>query len=591
MPSAAVLSSIAPGIPQLIELLENSDPAVRNSATRRFGKSAENLSSREAMEPGIPTIIKLLGDWESCQSAAEVFCRELAAHRKENPIFHEAIKPGIPDIIKLLEDSVWTVRRSCANAFGELAAHHPFHETMRPGIPNIIKLLDNSHWEVLQASADTFGELAAHPVFHGAMKLGIPEIIKLLENGNWEVRGSSANAFSELAAHPIFREALKAGIPQIIKLLGDWQLFAAVFHEAIMGGISQIIKMLDNRHWEVRRAAAYAFSGMAAHPVFHETLKPDIPLIIKLLDDSKVGGPAANAFCKLATHPVFHETMKLGISQIIKLLGNWMVRQSAAEVFRKLAAYSVFHEDMKPGIPHIIKLLYSRDLEVRQSTANVFGELAAHRVFHHAMIPGIPRMKELLADSSISMLLCNYPHVRFPLQKLGPQAIGPKKTVAQSKVPMPDRIIVVGALCPEERPEVGDEGHTRFDFDPQFVGEQLEPTKGRAKVASFGICAFGHIAGMTRVIGIIATLGLAEIPYILGTPSGFKNLKVTAGSNIRALLHAHSGTMEPQAWKILSAPASTRTINHTVIHTSASAVFTGFPEVLPPETRTVKKIP
>jgi hypothetical protein len=31
--------------------------------------------------------------------------------------------------------------------------------------------------------------------------------------------------------------------------------------------------------------------------------------------------------------------------------------------------------------------------------------------------------------------------------------------------------------------------------------------------------------------------------------------------------------MEPQAWEILSAPASTRTINHTVVH---SAVFTGF---------------
>ncbi|KAJ7866517.1 hypothetical protein B0H13DRAFT_2352467 [Mycena leptocephala] len=203
-----------------------------------------------------------------------------------------------------------------------------------------------------------------------------------------------------------------------------------------MAEIYALIKLLENRHWEVRRASANAFSEVAAHrkpklaslAVFHEALKPGIPQTIKLLGDSKVSGPAANAFCKLATHPVFHEalmgvigksdssanafgklaaepvfheTMKLGIPQIIKPLGNWMVRQSAAETFRKLAAYPVFHEDMKPGIPHIIKLLYSRDLEVRQSTANVFGELAVHRVFHHAMMPGIPWMMELLADSSM----------------------------------------------------------------------------------------------------------------------------------------------------------------------------------------------
>jgi hypothetical protein len=32
-----------------------------------------------------------------------------------------------------------------------------------------------------------------------------------------------------------------------------------------MDGISQIIKLLENRHWEVRRASANAFSEVAAH--------------------------------------------------------------------------------------------------------------------------------------------------------------------------------------------------------------------------------------------------------------------------------------------------------------------------------------
>jgi hypothetical protein len=38
----------------------------------------------------------------------------------------------------------------------------------------------------------------------------------------------------------------------------------------------------------------------------------------------------------------------------------------------------------------------------------------------------------------------------------------------------------VGALCPEERPEVGDEGHTRFDFDAQFFFRVSEIGSGRA---------------------------------------------------------------------------------------------------------------
>ncbi|KAJ7910726.1 armadillo-type protein [Mycena leptocephala] len=212
----------APDIPQLIEQLDNSDPAVRNSATRRFGKSAEDAVSRGAMEPGIPTIIKLLGDWESCQSAAEVFYK-LAPHS----VFHEAMKHGIPHIIKLLNNSHSEVRQSGVNAFRELAAHRKenptFHEAIKPGIPQIIELLEDSVRTVRRSCANAFGELATHPVFHGAMKPGIPEIIKLLDNGDWEVRRSSANAFSELAAHSVFRESLKLGIPQIIKLLDDWQ--------------------------------------------------------------------------------------------------------------------------------------------------------------------------------------------------------------------------------------------------------------------------------------------------------------------------------------------------------------------------------
>jgi hypothetical protein len=93
------------------------------------------------MEPGIPTIIKLLGDWESCQYAAEVFCK-LAAHCKENlvtllyacqlvfaAVFHERMKLGISQIIKLLDNSHSEVRRSAVNTFRELAAHRKENRT------------------------------------------------------------------------------------------------------------------------------------------------------------------------------------------------------------------------------------------------------------------------------------------------------------------------------------------------------------------------------------------------------------------------------------------------------------------------------
>ncbi|KAJ7930784.1 armadillo-type protein [Mycena leptocephala] len=333
----------APGIPQLIELLEHSDPAVRDLATERFGKSADDSVSRGAMAPGIPTIIKLLGDWECWDTAAELFC-QLAAHS----VFHEAMKPGIPQIIQLLYKDDWQVRQSAAKAFRELAVHPVFHKSMKQGIPQLVKLLDNSNSLVRQSAADAFRELAAYPVFHQALKPGIPQINKLLDD--WKVCQFAADALCNLATHP-------------------------VFHEAIISGIPQMIKLLDNGNWEVCESSANAFGRLASQR------KEKPPVLLSIWQSFSAA---------------FHKAMKLSIPQIIKLL-------SAAKAFRKLAAYPLFHEYIKPGIPHIIELLYVRNLEVLQSAANVFGELAAHCVFHAAMMPGIPRVMELLADSSFSV--------------------------------------------------------------------------------------------------------------------------------------------------------------------------------------------
>jgi hypothetical protein len=79
--------------------------------------------------------VKLLGDWESCQSAAEVFCK-LAAHCKENFV---------------------TLLYACQLVFTAV-----FHKSMKLEIPQIIQLLDNSHSEVRQSAVNTFRGLAAH---------------------------------------------------------------------------------------------------------------------------------------------------------------------------------------------------------------------------------------------------------------------------------------------------------------------------------------------------------------------------------------------------------------------------------------------
>ncbi|KAJ7718788.1 armadillo-type protein [Mycena metata] len=181
----------------------------------------------------------------------------------------------------------------------------------------------------------------------------------------------------------------------------------SVSHDTVKSEIPQIVKMLGDSDREVRQSATGAFGKLANHStaVFHDATKAGIPQIVEMLGDSdrELRESSTRTFGRLADHTtvVFDDSMKPGIPHIVEMLRatDREVKQSATRTFGKLADHVVFHDSMKPGIPHIVEMLRDTDREVRQSATRTFGKLADHALFHDTMKAGIPQIVEMLGDS------------------------------------------------------------------------------------------------------------------------------------------------------------------------------------------------
>ena len=140
-------------VPQIVELLQDSNPRVRSTGANELGKLAEQ-SRWWCLSPSLTRLRSILAT------------------------FYETIKPAFPQIIKLLKDNDLDVQSAGANVIGKLA--------------------EQSKWWSLPSLQGWDPCLAA---FHDVIKsaVTVPWIIEVLNDSNSVVQSAGANAIAKLA--------------------------------------------------------------------------------------------------------------------------------------------------------------------------------------------------------------------------------------------------------------------------------------------------------------------------------------------------------------------------------------------------------
>lgn len=310
--AADALAAIGPdqeSLRPLKDLLSHERPEVKQSATDALGKVG-----RRALL-AVSDLRKLLGDaehWEIRRSAADALA-QIGPQAKE----------AVPDLSKVLAGDTDLVRRSAANALGQIGEVDPSTRRIlrdlvedkqpvspmlrRAAIvalwrigpeaslaPTLIRLLkDDPDWEVRRAAIDALGHIGLKAID------AVPQLREFLKQpAPWQVRRSAADALRMILARPGPADAGKVVSADVEKDLvdalledRDWEVRRAAAYAVVLIGPSEessepLVEALGDRDWVVRRCAADALAEI--HP-------PPVPNLIHVLTDPGTHEPKSRA--------------------------------------------------------------------------------------------------------------------------------------------------------------------------------------------------------------------------------------------------------------------------------------------------------
>jgi len=347
--------NVQAAIPQLVDLLEDKEGTVRESAVQALGQ----LNAQAA----IPKLVGLLGDEkDAVRESAVQALGQLNA------------QAAIPKLVDLLDYKEDTVRKSAVQALGLLNA--------KIATPKLIALLDYKNDEESSRYSLSFllynvRESAARALGRLNAQAAIPKLVGLLNDEEYNVRESAVQALGQLNA--------QAAIPKLTALLDDEDASAA---EALgqlnaQAAIPKLIALLDYKKDEesgryslsfllnnVRKSAARALGQLNAQAA--------IPKLIALLDDEE------DSMRPLAAQTLGLLNAQTAIPKLVDLLKDKedTVRQSAAEALGRLS--------VQAAIPTLVALLDDENDSMRQSAAEALGRLNAQAA--------APALLKLLSD-------------------------------------------------------------------------------------------------------------------------------------------------------------------------------------------------
>ncbi|MEH2054890.1 MAG: HEAT repeat domain-containing protein [Nostoc sp.] len=305
-------------VPQIVLLLKDSDPDVRNAAIQALGQ----MQAKEV----VPQIVLLLKDSDlNVRGAAIQALGQMQA------------KEVVPQIVLLLKDSSWYVREAAAQALGQMQA--------KEQAPQLALLLKDSDSGIRVAAVKALGQMQA--------KEQAPQFVLLLRNYDAGVRGAAIEALGQMQAKEV--------VPQIVLLLKDSDpdaRYAAIEALGKMQAkevVPQLVLLLKDSEFYIRYAAIQALQQMQA--------KEQAPQIVLLLKDSNAGvrGAAAQALGQIQA--------KEQAPQIALLLkdSDPSVRSAAAQALGQIQAKEV--------VPQLALLLKDSDPSVRSAAAQALMKL------------------------------------------------------------------------------------------------------------------------------------------------------------------------------------------------------------------------
>ncbi|KST64421.1 HEAT repeat domain-containing protein [Mastigocoleus testarum] len=332
----AQLGDIEGAVSILIELLNNDNSEMRNSAALTLGNLGEDS------QPVVDPLVKLLADDDLliCYSAAQALGK-----------LGKNSQPVVDRLVKLLDNDEHRVRNSAAQALGKLG------KDSQPVVDRLIKLLDDSSSRVRNSAAFVLGKLGkdSQPVVDG--------LLKLLVDGDSRVRNSAAQALGKLG------KGSQLVVDRLVKLLNDDNSRVrnkAAFALGYLGQNSQpvvdgLVKLLDDDDSRVRHKAAFALGNL------DQNSQPVVDGLVKLLadDNSRVRNKAAVALGNLG------KDSQAVVDGLVKLLDDddSGVRNRVAQALGNLGKGSQL------VVGRLVKLLDDDDSGVRNKAAFALGKL------------------------------------------------------------------------------------------------------------------------------------------------------------------------------------------------------------------------
>ncbi|MGD1803995.1 HEAT repeat domain-containing protein, partial [Dapis sp. BLCC M126] len=293
---------------------------------------------------------------------------------------------AVPGLVKFLEDSDSDVRRSAADALGEIGSEK--------AIPKLIPLIEDSESDMRKRAAEALGKIGSEKAIPGlnlllkesdsivrsiiASALGkigsekaIPGLNRLLKDSDSIVRTSAVSALGKIGS--------EKAIPGLNRLLKDSDSIVRTSAVSALGEIGsetailRLILLLEHSNYDIRsRAAEFLYQTGSETALRH---------LISLLEDSDSD---IRWIAALALVNIGSET---AIPRLILLLedSDFIVRSSAALALRKIGISS------EKAIPGLIQLLEDADSFVRYSAASALGKIGSEKA--------ISGLIQLLEDS------------------------------------------------------------------------------------------------------------------------------------------------------------------------------------------------
>ncbi len=246
---------------------------------------------------------------------------------------------AIPELINALEYSNYNVRRSAADALGEIGSD--------AAVTALINTLEHSNSDVRRNAADALGKIGSDAA--------VPALINALEHSNSDVRRNAADALGKIgsdAAVPALINALEHSNSDVRRNAAD-----ALGKIGSDAAVPALINALKHSNWYVRENAAEALGKISSDAA--------VPALINALEDSNsdVRRNAAEALGKISSDAA--------VPALINALedSNSDVRRSAAEALGKIGSDA--------AVPALINALEDSNSDVRRSAAEALGKIGS----------------------------------------------------------------------------------------------------------------------------------------------------------------------------------------------------------------------